>query len=894
MLAKGSFYIASVLCLHASVYAAQLRGVVTDVSGQPVPYAGVEIRRPTGAFLAARQTNEAGRFEWEDEEPGAGLLQVRVSRNGLEASEVLVDLSARTDLVRITLQPASVFTRLVVTATRGSAEEAAASPHVSVLKDSADVRRRPLATLGNALEQEAGILVQQSTYAQVSPFLRGLTGYQVLNVVDGIRFNNATFRSGPNQYLAFLEPAQAQRVEAMLGPTGTQYGSDSLGGTIQVFSPESRFEDAPGRAVHGDLRLGGASADLSGHGAANVSVAGERYFWLGGVSGRNHGDLRAGHGHDSRNVFHRLFGMSPDDVRELLGSRMQDTGFRQYGVQTKVALRPRAGHLATLHYLRSVQDGVRGYKDLLGGLGRLTSTFEPQALNWFYGRYEKLGVGRLDSLSGTFSLNEQSDGSVRQHLHENDPILRDRSRVRSFGYIGQGTMHWGRRAAAAFGGEIYDEHVASEREVRNPVTQSSTRPRPLYPDGARYLNTGLFGQASYELAARLRAGAGVRLTGVRFSTRRDPAHGVPDSEQWFRDVTFHSSLRWQASAVLSFHGVVSRGFRAPNLNDLGALGLNDLGYEIPAAETIAAGALLSTDAGESATSKGVALQSLTAESLMNYEFGAQVTTGRLSLRAQVFDAELYDPIVRRTLLFPAANPPTQLAGLPVTVLPQTAAQKAQGVVAVATTLDPRAVKAFVNDGRSRYYGLEILARYRVAAQWTIETNYGYLVGRDLYPNRNIRRLPPQAGALALHYSPSSRRPWYEVSLAAAGAQSRLSGGDTDDERIGASFRRSDIAAFFHGSRVAPYLSDGVFLPTGETLRQIQDRVLPGVADNTRVPLYRSTAGWATLNFRAGYPLGERWDLAGALENALDRNYRVHGSGVDAPGRSAYLSLSYRF
>jgi outer membrane receptor protein involved in Fe transport len=270
---------------------------------------------------------------------------------------------------------------------------------------------------------------------------------------------------------------------------------------------------------------------------------------------------------------------------------------------------------------------------------------------------------------------------------------------------------------------------------------------------------------------------------------------------------------------------------------------------------------------------------------------------------QGFDAELYDPIVRRTLLFPASAVPSQLAGMEVTPIPQTAAQRAQGVATVATPFDPRAVKAFVNDGRARYYGIESLARFAVSTRWSVESNYTFLVGRELNPNRYARRLPPQAGSVTARYVPSGRRPWFEVWLAASGAQERLSGGDRDDERIGASRRRRDIADFFNGSRVEPYLEGGVFLPTGETLLEIQDRVLPvgstlnGVRvtdDNTRVPLYLKTSGWVTLNVRFGFPVRERLDLLLALENLLDKNYRLHGSGIDAPGISAYAAVRFRF
>jgi outer membrane receptor protein involved in Fe transport len=206
---------------------------------------------------------------------------------------------------------------------------------------------------------------------------------------------------------------------------------------------------------------------------------------------------------------------------------------------------------------------------------------------------------------------------VRQSLKFSDPITRDFSRVNAYGYAGQATTHWGRRLIASLGGEVYDERIVSERLVRNPVAQTATNARPLYPDRSKYRSAGFFGQTSFEITRTLRASGGVRATSVHFKTREDSSFGIPESSQTFRDLTYHTSFAWQLNDSLGLHGVVSRGFRAPNLNDLGALGLNDLGYEIPVAETIASGALLSTDAGESAVSRGVPVRKLSAESIFN-------------------------------------------------------------------------------------------------------------------------------------------------------------------------------------------------------------------------------------------------------------------------------------
>ena len=346
----------------------------------------------------------------------------------------------------------------------------------------------------------------------------------------------------------------------------------------------------------------------------------------------------------------------------------------------------------------------------------------------------------------------------------------------------------------------------------------------------------------------LRANLGGRFTHVDVETFADrnlddqgQSLGVVDSSRSYQDWTFNTSISWQPATPITIHALVGRGFRAPNLNDLGALGLNDLGYEVPAEATLDSGSLIGTSDGESAVSSGRSVSGLEAERLMNYEAGATLHWGRLRARTAVFRADLRDPIVRRTLLFPADLPPTSLAGQPVAPVPPTAAQQLQGVVAVATPVDPRAVKAFVNDGRARYSGVDATWSYRLSSAWSAEANYSYLVGHDLNPTRPVRRLPPQQGRLAVRYGRTGRLRWIEASAHFSGRQKHLSGGDLTDERIGAARRRSDIADFFRGGLVSGFIlpggdglpgtADDVFALTNETLAQIRDRVLPLGSDD---------------------------------------------------------------
>lgn len=82
------------------------------------------------------------------------------------------------------------------------------------------------------------------------------------------------------------------------------------------------------------------------------------------------------------------------------------------------------------------------------------------------------------------------------------------------------------------------------------------------------------------------------------------------------------------------------------------------------------------------------------------------------------------------------------------------------------------------------------------------------------------------------------------------------------------------------------------IPTGETLAQVQNRVLGPSVESA--PLFRAIPGYVVLNVRSGFQLGENHQFIVEVENLTDRNYRGISWGLDAPGRSLFLRYQYTF
>lgn len=166
-----------------------------------------------------------------------------------------------------------------------------------------------------------------------------------------------------------------------------------------------------------------------------------------------------------------------------------------------------------------------------------------------------------------------------------------------------------------------------------------------------------------------------------------------------------------------------------------------------------------------------------------------------------------------------------------------------------------------NVGTVEFFGVEAQLRRSLGANspWAIGGGVSYTRGRQYDHTINpatgnadfndvpARRIPPLNGELALYYSAIEGEPklaWGEFALVMAAEQDDLHPEDLSDPRID---------------------------PDG-------------------------TAGWATLNVDVGGPLGSStWSSWSAgVHNLLDKEYRVHGSGVDSPGINLVVGLKWSF
>ncbi|HEX4889629.1 MAG TPA: TonB-dependent receptor plug domain-containing protein, partial [Alphaproteobacteria bacterium] len=165
---------------------------------------------------------------------------------------------------------------IVVTPTRTAQTADASLASVSVV-NRAQIEQRQSRTIADALSGLPGLDFSvnggRGTASQV--FMRGTESDHVLVLVDGVKIGSATLGQSPFEHLPI---SQIERIEVVRGPRSSLYGSEALGGVIQIFTRKGGGKLAPSFSVTGGSHeTGEATVGLSGGGANswfNLSASG--------------------------------------------------------------------------------------------------------------------------------------------------------------------------------------------------------------------------------------------------------------------------------------------------------------------------------------------------------------------------------------------------------------------------------------------------------------------------------------------------------------------------------------------------------------------------------------------------------------------------------------------
>ena len=890
-----------------------VEGAVTDAPGAALAGVRVYLMDARQSLVAAGETNAEGRFRLENVPPGTYVL--RAARKNFATRRVPVKVSAgQTATLSFTLEVEALAEHVTVTAEAGQVSDARATAQpVNVIPEER-ILNRATEVVAQVVDEEPGVNLQRTSPSLSAVFVRGLTGRNVAVYVDGVRYTTSAQRGGVGTFFSLIEPSSLETVEILRGPNSSQYGSDVLGGVVNFISQAPVYGGADGE-WHGAANLFYTSPTNGFGGNTLLTYGTRKYGMLLNLNARRINRLRPAAGLDSHAAVTRFLGI-PSDV---LGERLPDTAFTQYGGLLRASHSLGETAQLQLSYARNQQDGGRRYDQLAGGDGNLIADLRNLMTDVFYARVVKQELGFFDNAQFTFSYNGQREERVNQGGQGNPlaAITNQRERTNVIGFNFHIDKRVGERNTLTFGADVYRDKLAAPAFTTDPATGLVQPSRPRIPNGARYISAGGFAQDVFTaIPERLRVSGALRYSVASYKSRAENAPVVggrplfPDDSARFDAFSGRIGAVFTVGGGFDIAGKYTRGFRAPNTTDLGIIGLVGNGFEVDAATAASLGGFIGTTAGPEAVNSGIPVTRLTPEKTDSFDLSVRYTHARFRAELTGFTNKLSDVYFDQALVLPPGATGQFLGSERIV------SQNANGLVFVAAApTSPVLVR--VNYDDARFNGVEFSTEARLSRHLTANGNFTYVRAHSLLnglPPNVEGGVPPATGFVSLRYQPrGSSRFYVEPYAILAARQNRLSSLDLADRRTGAPRSRAQIQNFFRrGACVRGVTTPGasgcgsaggILVSTGETLAQVQNRLLPigatinGVTvvnNDTSVPLYPYLPGYGLVGLRGAVRFGERSEFFFDFENIADKQYRGISWGVDGAGRGITLRYRYKF
>ncbi len=468
-------------------------------------------------------------------------------------------------------RPAQALAPMVVTATRGPRKVLDVPGAVSVIT-SADLNRRPTSSVISFLADLPGLDLTGVGPNQGRPVIRGFSGQRVLLLEDGLRVNNTRRQQDFGELPALVDQASLQRVEVVRGPASVLYGSDAIGGVVNMVSADLPSAMG-GNALHGNLRFG-----YTGGAAATAQPSGALAMRQGPVAFRFDADYRKA---DPYQAPSGTFGdLTLDAPVTVNGSGVADRHFRGHA-----AVDIAAGQQLFARYTdyRATDAGF-GFIDpsLVGQYQPSVNIRYPlqQVRRGTLGYHgERLNLGLADRVDIAIYRSGNSrdlDQDIFVPFGPGTPdgagvavVTRNFTDVKTTGARLEAARSLGRNHTITWGAEFSRDRADGSDSSASTVTgfgppQTEISTTPALPD-ASFRSLGFFAQDEIRASARLSL-----IIGGRHQDNRTQSYATAGLDQLPARATDAATV-WAVNALyrltddVRLIAAASRGFRSPNL-----------------------------------------------------------------------------------------------------------------------------------------------------------------------------------------------------------------------------------------------------------------------------------------------------------------------------------------
>ncbi len=467
---------------------------------------------------------------------------------------------------------------IAVTATRDPKELFVIAAPVSVL-DTVAIRTIAPNTASDILKGLPGVDVNGVGTNQTRPTIRGQRGQRILLLEDGLRLNNARRQQDFGELPAIVDVNNVSQVEVVRGPASVLYGTDAIGGVINM-----RTSDVPSLGA-GDM-YGGRVSFLYRDEGEQLRPTVDLFGRIGKVGFRGSASYR-----NAKNYFapSGSFGdITLDDNTEVNDTGVEDQNYSlllDYSFNEDQNLFVKGEYYnakdAGFGYVSNADLGtpddvsiVIQYPDQ--SVGKVTAGYRAQDLSW--------GIADRLDVSGFYMNNERDlvqNIGIPDLFGPGSGVTLD---INSMNYTDISSIGTRAEAAKLLGGKHLltyglDFYHDDSKNTDLTISTLTGAPFPTDPEvdntpnvpNATYNRFGVFAQADFQIVRKLSLVAGARWQNVRSETKPTEnldnplVVGITNNAQ---TVVASANVLWEVLPSLNLVGTVGRGFRAPNIIEL--------------------------------------------------------------------------------------------------------------------------------------------------------------------------------------------------------------------------------------------------------------------------------------------------------------------------------------